>query len=929
MSNPETEIPTAYTNRTIDLIRAAEGEAENVASELGTLSKKIINDLEMFFGTKNASLSQRDMDYMVSTISPSIERYYGKVLPEELKTIQADIIRKEIVWNANTLENARNGQPLISSRSFVKGVADDLESLDLDRTFYRVGGAFRKGFTTDLKFASSKIYDAVVKEGVVDAGKNYLPKGKIADLASDAALRKQYADWIIEKGLDPVYFGKNGNLSADHFDSFKYFAKQTNQDFIGINTEQTIQNVSGSGASSEEIQTISLFDEYSARPIQSVVTVEKLIQYTAVAESIPFQGKLFSDHVKSLYPRRYEKLQTALRNSFNEGLSVQQTTARIKNDVLGSINAETKTLVRSHFMHNAVTAKDIVYNSNPDLIEAIIWNSTLDARTTPLICGIRDGKWYSPLLKTPMGHGLEWGQGPGRMHWNCRSSSYPKLFGIDSQMNRPTVSGGATYQRGDKWNSKGKARKNAKDLRDKGIIKTPEQKGGSYEDWLRKQPLAMQQDILGVARAKAFRDGGELGKLGGGNSGGGPVRGKKPIPKIPTKKIPPKPKSFRGRKPVSGTPKPKTKTKTGTKPASKKTKPVAEKPTPIPSKPEVKVKTGKTSPPISPIEAHTKLWDSADPTIKKNWPKIPKEYVPFKNRNDAAAYAELNGFAQHVDFGELHMDIVNEMNAAMHQHVQDFPVFKGRMSFMGSTKVRNQLRLEETIRKEAANYMTQIRNMQAQNSGASIVKWAGETEEEAAKHFRGYMEPIELGGETASAIPKCPGTIWDSLAWNDKKASESYWKKNGEAEIRSFVRSHTPDEFGVSHWAIIDKPDSLRYIMDHELGHQLDFLMDVKNQNEIMDMYDKGMLERTVPSPIQMQNSSGPVFKMDGTPMMQSSQTLKFLETELSHYSIAREDNPASEMIAEAWAEYRNSKTPRPYAKKIGDFIMNRYKTNH
>jgi hypothetical protein len=163
-------------------------------------------------------------------------------------------------------------------------------------------------------------------------------------------------------------------------------------------------------------------------------------------------------------------------------------------------------------MHNATEAKNAVFQRNPELVEAIIWISTLDGRTTPNICGIRDGLEYT-LGHEAIEHGISWDAGPGRIHWNCRSSSAPRLAGIDpGQSERPAIGPGKKYVRGDNTTSTGKVRKNTKKLREEGIIKVQQKTSRThYEGWLREQSkknIDFASDVLGSKKAaQAFRDG--------------------------------------------------------------------------------------------------------------------------------------------------------------------------------------------------------------------------------------------------------------------------------------------------------------------------------------------------------------------------------------------------------------------------------------
>ncbi len=223
-----------------------------------------------------------------------------------------------------------------------------------------------------------------------------------------------------------------------------------------------------------------------------------------------YQGKTFDVWVDRSFPAEKRRINNALRQGFDEGESIAQITQRIK-QITGRAENDVRTITRSFFMHNATEAKESVFLKNPKLIEAKIWTSTLDSRTTPLICGVRDQKWYN-LSDEPIGHNLPWDAGPGRIHWNCRSTSVPKVRGIPSTSSRPSVGAGENYERGDSITRTGRVRKLSKRATENGIYKVDQKTTRTrYEGWLRGQSrknIDYVSDVLGSKqKAIDFRDG--------------------------------------------------------------------------------------------------------------------------------------------------------------------------------------------------------------------------------------------------------------------------------------------------------------------------------------------------------------------------------------------------------------------------------------
>ncbi len=110
--------------------------------------------------------------------------------------------------------------------------------------------------------------------------------------------------------------------------------------------------------------------------------------------------------------------------------------------------------------------------------------STLDNRTTPQ-CRIRDRLKYT-LNNKPVGHSVPYLQGPGKIHFCCRSTETfilksAKELGIDVRDISP-------------------AERASMD----GVVAGDT----TYREWFLRQPYTRQKQIVGETRAKLIRDGG-------------------------------------------------------------------------------------------------------------------------------------------------------------------------------------------------------------------------------------------------------------------------------------------------------------------------------------------------------------------------------------------------------------------------------------
>lgn len=121
------------------------------------------------------------------------------------------------------------------------------------------------------------------------------------------------------------------------------------------------------------------------------------------------------------------------------------------------------------------------------VLRGVTWLATLDARTTPL-CISRDKHVYSIPDHQPLDGGPPWGAGPGRLHFQCRSTQAPALKSL-AELEAAT---------GKKLNLPDAKRRAVDGLYPGGT---------TYRDWLLRQNAKVQKEVLGVRRYRLLRDG--------------------------------------------------------------------------------------------------------------------------------------------------------------------------------------------------------------------------------------------------------------------------------------------------------------------------------------------------------------------------------------------------------------------------------------
>lgn len=175
-------------------------------------------------------------------------------------------------------------------------------------------------------------------------------------------------------------------------------------------------------------------------------------QALAVAEAKPMAGKLLKTWVEDMTRNHVAAVEQAIKISFTEGESLQKMISRVR-EVSWLNRRGAEAIVRTANTHIASAVSQETYRLNKRVMRGWQFMATLDSRTT-MTCADLDGNIY-PIGKGPF---------PPR-HIRCRSTDMPVLLGMEA-MPRTT-----------------------------------------YAQWLKRQSKETQDDILGPARGKLYRQG--------------------------------------------------------------------------------------------------------------------------------------------------------------------------------------------------------------------------------------------------------------------------------------------------------------------------------------------------------------------------------------------------------------------------------------
>lgn len=274
----------------------------------------------------------------------------------------------------------------------------------------------------------------------------------------------------------------------------------------------------------EEMTNLSYQEPISMQSMLALsapVVVETVLPSARMLKSIalsrPFEGRILKGWAETMAADDIRRIHNAIQT----GMVAGEGSATIAKRVVGTgplkgadgiteiTRRQVQAITRTAVQHVANSARNEFMQDNADIITAEQFVATLDSRTTP-ICRSLDGKVF------------ELGKGPRPpLHYSCRSL---RIAAIDGTLagDRPAkpvtqkmlvreyadknklgdISDRDSLPRGtkgdfDKW-SRGRIRE----------LVGPIPASTNYGDWLRRQSNEFQNDTLGIAKAKLFREGG-------------------------------------------------------------------------------------------------------------------------------------------------------------------------------------------------------------------------------------------------------------------------------------------------------------------------------------------------------------------------------------------------------------------------------------
>lgn len=226
--------------------------------------------------------------------------------------------------------------------------------------------------------------------------------------------------------------------------------------------------------------------EIQARILASVVPGDLGISFRqpsvtllrSMVTSRPFEGQVLSQWVKANESGAVTRAMKSINLGLTRGESVRDISTRVRT-ALHTSRREAATITRTAVNHVSAQAREITFSENADVVKAVKWVSTLDDRTS-LICASLDGQTFAA------------DEGPRPpAHFNCRSTTVPVLASWE-ELGIPAKQLSA----GTRASMNGQVPDTV-----------------TYPEWLKAQPAAVQNEVLGPGRAKLFREGRPLDRF--------------------------------------------------------------------------------------------------------------------------------------------------------------------------------------------------------------------------------------------------------------------------------------------------------------------------------------------------------------------------------------------------------------------------------
>ena len=234
-----------------------------------------------------------------------------------------------------------------------------------------------------------------------------------------------------------------------------------------------------------------------------------------------------------------------------------------------------------------------------------------------------------------------------------------------------------------------------------------------------------------------------------------------------------------------------------------------------------------------------------------------ESFAPARDISDATQWAISHGLAENINYRGLKIEAVNELNAGVYNTQKLFPELKERFKFIGSCHEHMNFVYEAQVNKRVEI----LRKL-----------FPDEAQEKLLERAQKMIIKQRVNGDTFAFSVRTPE--YGGVSINAKFGG------NLEMFKKELVKCVEVKFHPVG-------CDTIKSVVDHEMGHEIDRLLNLENDDYIKSIYT-------------FLSKKGRIGE------------------ELSRYA----SKSIKEFIAEAWSEYQNNPNPREAAQMIGEHIM-------
>lgn len=280
-------------------------------------------------------------------------------------------------------------------------------------------------------------------------------------------------------------------------------------------------------------------------------------------------------------------------------------------------------------------------------------------------------------------------------------------------------------------------------------------------------------------------------------------------------------------------------------------------------------------------------FDLPIPKMDNKGESLKPEFMPAKNIKEAAQYAKDVLGAKYADYKGIHIDIANDVNKGVFNTKVLMPELQ--INGLGSAQECNKaIKAEALEAYRNSNYYK-----------ATKEKFGLETAERVAEKVAGrFVDRVQSGVLAFSRTVE--NYTFDGVEF-DLSKFKGVFVNAKEAKSKAALDEIVKHNSKVG-WFTKDASD-FKYIMDHELGHEIDKFLGFRKDPRFLEIYHR-------------EHDAG----------------IEIVIQRLSKYGATAGNRPSArpaEMIAEAWAEFVSSPNPRELSKEIGELMLKKYYELH